>query len=105
MRAVLYLDLWRESGYKKNKKQRVRRRFCVRQAREPMRARASGCSGRFLRCLSYRDNRSTFNMGPQMKRSILILTITIISFIQATPAPALSQKSISAKSAIVMDDA
>jgi D-alanyl-D-alanine carboxypeptidase (penicillin-binding protein 5/6) len=44
-------------------------------------------------------------MGHQMKRSILIFAITIISFIQATPAPALSQKSISAKSAIVMDDA
>jgi D-alanyl-D-alanine carboxypeptidase (penicillin-binding protein 5/6) len=44
-------------------------------------------------------------MGPQMKRIVLIFIIAVISFIPVTQAQALSQKSISAKSAIVMDDA
>jgi serine-type D-Ala-D-Ala carboxypeptidase (penicillin-binding protein 5/6) len=44
-------------------------------------------------------------MGLQMKRIILILVIAIISCIGTVPALALSQKAISAKAAIVMDDA
>src|SRR5512135_357262 len=59
-----------------------------------------------LRCLSQDDKRITFNMGLLMKRIILLFAIAIISLLPTTePALAVSQKAISAKAAIVMDDA
>ncbi|HET7319419.1 MAG TPA: D-alanyl-D-alanine carboxypeptidase family protein [Nitrospirota bacterium] len=58
-----------------------------------------------LRCLSQDDKRITFNMGLLMKRIILLFAIAIISLLPTEPALAVSQKAISAKAAIVMDDA